>query len=160
MLVDKIVFIYDIWIQVFQGENSVKWDPLVVGVQSQWANGNHCSISFISLVDIRPLKMCHIIYSPLIVIEYTHWECTGRTLKEDWVQEDLPMLFLALPWVLVLILFFLRLILVWFFHPIQTKALGKEISSNKDSVIFSFRDIMMKWQQKKIKLTIYHKKEF
>jgi len=39
--------------------------------------------------------------------------------------------------------FFLRLISVWFFHPIQTKALEKEISSIKDSVIFSFRDIMM-----------------
>lgn len=83
--------------------NMVEWEPLVVWVQSQWANGNHCSISLISLVDIRPLKMCHIIYSPLIVIEYTHWKCTGRTLKEDWVQEDLLTLFLALPWFFLLI---------------------------------------------------------
>lgn len=92
-----LLLIHGTQIQSFQAENSVKWEILVVWVQSQWANGNHCSIFLISLVDIRPLKMCHIIYSPLIVIEYTHRECTGRTLKEDWVQEDLLTLFLALP---------------------------------------------------------------
>lgn len=65
--------------------------------------------TLISLVDIRPLKTCPMIYSPLIVIEYTHGECTGRTLKRDWVQEDLLTLLLALPsfWLLI---FFLRLV--------------------------------------------------
>lgn len=133
--------------------------------QKVWSSENHwlfeikvseqmeiIAASLISLVDIRPLKMCHIIYNPSIVIEYTHGKCTGRTLREDWVQErGLAYISFGFTLSFASIFFFLRLISYWWFHPIQTKALENEINSSiKETVFFSFRDIRCFNQKKDI----------